>query len=157
MRGGPAHVLAYDRGMQRVGNCCGTALAALGLVLLTGCTDGKQERCRRMRAIVTEEMQATTEFGKNAASLDPAAFGTYASALRKANAASRTAQVEDPALRKAVDSYRTATEKLAAAYETQAVALTAHALENAGGAAAAGIIYGPMLDKSRIDIANACP
>jgi len=131
-----------------------TGGALLGVLLLGGCKEGKREHCRRIRAVVTEEMKATSAFGAAAGSR--AAYAPYAVALREASAAAGAVPIEDAALRKAVDAYRDAAARLAASYDGIA-ARGGGSLENAGGYATVGIVYGTLIDSSRTAIANACP
>lgn len=136
---------------------CGRGcFGVVALVLLAGCKESKQQQCSRIRGVVSEEMTATAAFGK-AAATGPIPFGTHAVALRKASTGSGAVEVQDPALRHAVDIYKDATAKLAGAYETEATARDAGNLAAYGSSATVGIVYGSMLDQSRISIANACP
>jgi hypothetical protein len=131
------------------------AAVAIAL-LLAGCTPSKEQQCKRIFAIVEDEMHATDAFGKASAATGTIPFETYAAALRKASGGVSAVGVQDPALRKAVDTYVDATAKLAGAYEAAAAAPNPGdpAL---GNSATTGIIYGTILDQSRIAIANACP
>lgn len=122
---------------------------AVALLLLAGCKESKQQQCTRVRAVVTEEMAATASFGK-AAATGTIPYASYAVALRKASTGAGAVAIQDPALKHAVDTYADATAKLAAAYEIEATARDR-------SSATAGIVYGTMLDQSRISIANACP
>lgn len=124
-------------------------MGAVALLLLAGCKEGKQQHCSRIRAIVTEEMAATSAFGKAMAS-GTIPYASYAVALRKASAATGAVVIQDAALLRAVGVYTESTAKLARAYEIEASA-------HDGSSATVGIIYGSMLDQSRISIANACP
>lgn len=101
-------------------------------------------------------MKATAAFGK-AASTGPIPFGIYAAALRRASVGTSAVDVQDPALRHALDTYKDATAKLAGAYEAEAAARDTGNIEAYGSTATVGIVYGSILDQSRISIANACP
>ncbi|CAN5895093.1 hypothetical protein BH11MYX4_BH11MYX4_68920 [soil metagenome] len=148
--------LARSASADALGSGClrSVAGALLAVLLLGGCKESKREHCHRIRAIVTEEMKATSAFGAAAGSR--AAYAPYAVALHKASAAAAAVPIEDAALRKAVDTYRDAAARLAASYDGIA-ALDGGSLENAGGYATVGIVYGTLIDSSRIAIANACP
>ena len=128
---------------------------------LAACTNSKENQCATLRKAIRTEMATTKEI---AAKLrDPVALSAHAEFLKATIAELRKLQIEDAALGHAVATYLNAVTKLAEGYQKAAEGLKLLAkgdYQAAGdkmpGAGSGLVIYGTIVDSSRIHIADEC-
>jgi hypothetical protein len=127
----------------------------------TACTNSKQDQCVAIRKAIKAEMIATKEV---AAKLrDPQALTAQAGFLKTTITELQKVQIEDAALKQAVQTYINAVTKLAEGYHEAAegLKLLAKGEYQAAGDKMPGpgsglVIYGTIVDSTRIRIADEC-
>ncbi len=128
---------------------------------LAACTNSKENQCATLRKALRIEMATTKEI---AAKLrDPQALAAHAEFLKATIADLRKLKIEDAALGQAVATYLGAVTKLAEGYRKAAegLKLLAKADYQAAGDKMPGpgsglVIYGTIVDSTRIRIADEC-
>ena len=117
----------------------------LGLTMLA-CTNSKENQCAAIRKAIRAEMVATKEVASKMR--DPQALGAHAEFLTTTISGLRKLEIKDPALKQAVVTYSNAVEKLAEGYQA--------AGDKLPGPGSELMIYGTIVDSSRIRIADEC-
>jgi hypothetical protein len=136
------------------------ALVLLCLTL-TACTNSKENRCATLRKVIRAEMAATKDIADKWR--DPQALAAHSKILGSTITELRNLEIKDAALKQAVVTYLNALEKLAEGYQQAAEGLK---LMNKGdyqaasdkmpGAGSGLIVYGTIVDSTRIRIADEC-
>jgi hypothetical protein len=128
---------------------------------LAACTNSKENQCAALRKSLRAEMAATKELA--AKMRDPAALTAHAVFLKATIADLRKLKIEDAALGHAVATYLNAVTKLSEGYKKAAegLKLLAKGDYKAAGDKMPGpgsglVIYGTIVDSSRIHIADEC-
>ena len=135
---------------------------AIGLsTTLAGCTNDKENQCVAIRKAIKAEMTTTKEVAEKMR--DPQALTTHAEFLKTTIGELQKVKIEDAALKQAVQTYINAVEKLAEGYQQAAEGLKLAAkgdLKAAGdkmpGPASGMVIYGTIVDSTRVRIADEC-
>jgi hypothetical protein len=128
---------------------------------LSACTNTKKDRCVTIRKVIKTEMTTTKEVAEKLR--DPQALTAHAEFLKTTIAELQKVKIEDAALKQAVQTYINGVEKLAEGYKQAAEGLK---LADKGDLKAAGdkmpgpasglVIYGTIVDSTRIRIADEC-
>jgi len=130
-------------------------------IILAGCTNDKENQCVAIRKAIKAEMTTTKEVAEKMR--DPQALTTHAEFLKTTISELKKVKIEDAALKQAVQTYMNALEKLADGYKKAAEGLE---LAKKGDLKAAGekmpgpasdlVMYGTIVDSTRIRIADEC-
>ncbi len=130
-------------------------------ITLLGCTNDKENQCVAIRKAIKAEMTTTKEVAEKMR--DPQALKTHAEFLKTTIGELQKVKIEDTALKQAVQTYINAVEKLAEGYQQAAEGLKLAAkgdLKAAGekmpGPASGMVIYGTIVDSTRVRIADEC-